>query len=580
MKKQLIHVLLAGVVSALTLSVAVSCESDLNDLENRVTALEGYVHQLQLDLTAAQVTGSTVTSAVQNNGVWTLTLSDGKVIEIKPSAGGAGSSVTVEETADAFVITVNGTAYAIPKLSSAAVNSLVFVDEFGDGKVILGNDGASVKFLATPAISSLDGVTLGIADAREVQTRAGADLFGVNSPALDGDLLSVNIKGLGAEAGKTYIVALKLDIKGTGISSNYFRVQMGDDFSFEREALETPVFADGIAAEADGDSYRAELPASADFLGTFNFKDLYKELPAGTVTFELAPASEQNGQVASRFDLFSSCLASDGTWTMNTRPGTSCYDATNNGIFIYCVVNDQIKNKVHWTVNDPIRTALASFGRDDDATYGDIHYAPDFPESQHMEYWQMVPAGENHIGLSELFMKATPGEENDYIWYQHGDANKAIDKIQNLSIDVNEPGDILYADGTTLVLGELGQKLARHSKGIWWQSTQPSILSSQRNNLTEEQKQAVKDEFGTECNGEIINGWDGNAWDIHEELGFEWNEKEFVTNANYTGTGFRFGLGLRYEYDYGQIRIGGWHTCYMFFNRRLAPEGAKDVQPK
>ena len=82
----------------------------------------------------------------------------------------------------------------------------------------------------------------------------------------------------------------------------------------------------------------------ADFLGTFNFKSLYKELPAGNVTFELAPAELQNGQVSSRYDLFRNCLAADGTWTMNTRPGTSCYDPEKDGIYIYCKVNDQIKD--------------------------------------------------------------------------------------------------------------------------------------------------------------------------------------------------------------------------------------------
>jgi len=575
MKKQLIFALLA---SALVAPVFISCESnEIDDLDKRVTALEGAWHKTETDVQQAVSTGSTIVSAVEKDGVWTLTLSNGSVITVTPGTGG-GATVTIEETADSFVITVNGVAYAIPKASP--IGSLVFVPEYGTDLVTVGNDGAVVKFLATPAFTSLDGITFGIADAREVKTKAGEGLFGVNSPALEDGLLSLNIKGLSAEAGKTYIVALKVTVQGASISSNYFRVQVGDDFSFDPEALETPHFATGISAEEVGDSYRAALPATADFLGTFSFRDLYSELPAGTVTFELAPADQQNGQVASRYDLFRGCLASDGTWTMNTRPGTSCYDATNPGIYVYCKANDQIKNKVHWTIEDPIRTGLAAFGRDDDATYGDIHYSPEFPESQHMEYRPMVPAGENHINLIELFMKAKPGEENDFIWFQHGDAPKAIEWIQNLSIDVNEPGDILYSDGTTLALGDLGASLARHSKGIWWQSTQPSILSSQRDNLTEDQKQAVKDEFGTECNGEIISGWDGNAWDIHEELGYDWNEREFVTNANYTGTGFRFGLGLRFEYDYGQIRIGGWHTCYMFFNRRLAPEGAKDVNPK
>ena len=575
MKKQLVSVLLAG---AMVAPVFFSCESSkLTELDKRVTALEGAWHETEVIVKEAVVAGSTILSATQDNGVWTLKLSDGKEIVIAPATGG-GADVTVEEKADCFVITINGTAYAIPKASP--IGSLVFVPEYGTDLVTVGNDGETVKFLATPAFTSLDGITFGIADAREVVTKAGENLFSVNSPALVDGLLAVNLRGTGAEAGKVYIVALKATVQGASISSNYFRVQVGDDFSFDPEALEDPVFADGISAEKVGDSYRAALPATADFLGEFDLKSLFKELPAGDVTFELAPAEDQNGQVASRYDFFKSCIVDGHNWKMQGRPGTSCYDPEKDGIYIYAKVNDQIKSKIFWTVNDPVRTGLASFGRDDDPTYGDIHYSPDFPEAQHMEYRTMVPAGENHINLVELFMKSKVGEENDYLWFQHGDAPKAIEWIQKLSISIAEPGDLVYSDGTTLALGDLGASLARHSRGLWWQSTQPSIVSSQRDNLTEEQKQAVKDEFGTECNGEIIGGWDGNAWDVHEQLGFDLTNTEFVTTSVYTGTAFRFGLGLRFEYDYGQIRIGGWHTCYMFFNRRLAPEGAKDIQPK
>ena len=575
MKKQLVSVLLAG---AMVAPVFFSCESSkLTELDKRVTALEGAWHETEVIVKEAVVAGSTILSATQENGVWTLKLSDGKEIVIAPATGG-GADVTVEEKADCFVITINGTAYAIPKASP--IGSLVFVPEYGTDLVTVGNDGETVKFLATPAFTSLDGITFGIADAREVATKAGENLFSVNSPALVDGLLAVNLRGTGAEAGKVYIVALKATVQGASISSNYFRVQVGDDFSFDPEALEDPVFADGISAEKVGDSYRAALPATADFLGEFDLKSLFKELPAGDVTFELAPAEDQNGQVASRYDFFKSCIVDGHNWKMQGRPGTSCYDPEKDGIYIYAKVNDQIKSKIFWTVTDPVRTGLASFSRDDDPTYGDIHYSPDFPEAQHMEYRTMVPAGENHINLVELFMKSKVGEENDYLWFQHGDAPKAIEWIQKLSISIAEPGDLVYSDGTTLALGDLGASLARHSRGLWWQSTQPSIVSSQRDNLTEEQKQAVKDEFGTECNGEIIGGWDGNAWDVHEQLGFDLTNTEFVTTSVYTGTAFRFGLGLRFEYDYGQIRIGGWHTCYMFFNRRLAPEGAKDIQPK
>ena len=575
MKKQLVSVLLAG---AMVAPVFFSCESSkLTELDKRVTALEGAWHETEVIVKEAVVAGSTILSATQENGVWTLKLSDGKEIVIAPATGG-GADVTVEEKADCFVITINGTAYAIPKASP--IGSLVFVPEYGTDLVTVGNDGETVKFLATPAFTSLDGITFGIADAREVATKAGENLFSVNSPALVDGLLAVNLRGTGAEAGKVYIVALKATVQGASISSNYFRVQVGDDFSFDPEALEDPVFADGISAEKVGDSYRAALPATADFLGEFDLKSLFKELPAGDVSFELAPAEDQNGQVASRYDFFKSCIVDGHNWKMQGRPGTSCYDPEKDGIYIYAKVNDQIKSKIFWTVTDPVRTGLSSFSRDDDPTYGDIHYSPDFPEAQHMEYRTMVPAGENHINLVELFMKSKVGEENDYLWFQHGDAPKAIEWIQNLSISIAEPGDLVYSDGTTLALGDLGTSLARHSRGLWWQSTQPSIVSSQRDNLTEEQKQAVKDEFGTECNGEIIGGWDGNAWDVHEQLGFDLTNTEFVTTSVYTGTAFRFGLGLRFEYDYGQIRIGGWHTCYMFFNRRLAPEGAKDIQPK
>ena len=198
-----------------------------------------------------------------------------------------------------------------------------------------------VNFLATPSFNASD-ATFEIADAREVKTRADGGLFKVESAENDGDLIKVHMKALAAESDKDYTVALKVVLKGTAISSNYFIVHVGQN-SFEPEALEDPDFIDAVCATAVDDSWRAQLPDEvADFLGTFNFKDLYKELPAGNVTFELAPAELQNSQVASRYDLFRGCLAADGTWKMNTRPGTSCYDPQKDGIYIYCKVNDQI----------------------------------------------------------------------------------------------------------------------------------------------------------------------------------------------------------------------------------------------
>ena len=167
MKHRLTHLLLLGAVSMMTLAVVPSCDNGkFDDLDKRVTALEGAWHQTQQDIQNAMVTGATILNSNEKDGVWTLVLSDGKTITIAPAAAG-GASVTVEETADAFVITVDGKVYAIPKASSAPVNSLVFVPEYGDDLVVVGNDGASIAFLATPKLESLDGVEFSVADARE-----------------------------------------------------------------------------------------------------------------------------------------------------------------------------------------------------------------------------------------------------------------------------------------------------------------------------------------------------------------------------------------------------------------------------
>lgn len=53
---------------------------------------------------------------------------------------------------------------------------------------------------------------------------------------------------------------------------------------------------------------------------------------------------------------------------------------------------------------------------------------------------------------------------------------------------------------------------------------------------------------------------------------------ELITPAEYTGYGFRFAIGAGYEYLYGVKNItanGNDKIGMLFFNRRLAPEGAK-----
>ena len=186
MKKQFISLLLIG---ALAVPSFVACNKDISDLNTRVAALEGAYYELQQDLKNAVVTGSTITSATENGGVWTLVLSDGKTITINTNGGGgAGAAVSVEETDAAFIITVNSQSYTIPKVSSAAINSIVYVPDYEDQIVLLGSEGAEVRFLATPSFNAAD-ASFEIADAREVQTRAGANLFKVENAENDGDLI-------------------------------------------------------------------------------------------------------------------------------------------------------------------------------------------------------------------------------------------------------------------------------------------------------------------------------------------------------------------------------------------------------
>ena len=93
MKKHLISALLIG---AMVVPAFVACDNKgLDDLTRRVEVLEGAWHQTQKDLQNAVVTGLTVTSANQADGVWTIVLSDGKNIVID-TKGGGGAAVSVE----------------------------------------------------------------------------------------------------------------------------------------------------------------------------------------------------------------------------------------------------------------------------------------------------------------------------------------------------------------------------------------------------------------------------------------------------------------------------------------------------
>lgn len=585
MKKHFLNVLLLGALATLSVPFVQSCDNGVENLKTRVTVLEGMVRALEADIQAAMVTGSTIVSSTQSgDGTWTLVLSDGKTIEIKPSAGGAGgAAISVDETDDAIVITIDGKTYALPKKSSGIINSVVFVPEYTDGCVVVGNDGATAKFLCTPALTSeqVANAVVEIADAREFLTRAGAGLFKIESVAADGELLCVGIKGLAAESGKTYTVAIKVTVDGAAISSNYFTVKVGDDFNFDSEVLEEPVFKDEcqvtkLDGELDG-YHRVLIPESAfKFAAGFNLKDYYKELPAGNIAFQLAPAEDQNENVRNHYQAISAALSADGTWAPKQRLGTDAYNSDGkNGIIIYLLANDVIKNKIFWQIDNPIP------GMGLDKFLGD-----DFPAAQHMEIgteqsvnlkW-ILPAGAQVVDLTKLFLTAQFPEGSllpDPIYLRHGNANKALEMIQNVSFQDAAGEDFAYADGDHFTIGEKYLPLVARSRGFVWRTTQPSWVSSIRENWPDDAKGACNGP----ANGEILGGWDGGG-DIPGLMGWDINERGLVTTDAYEGWGFRSGLGMFFEYEFGEQTLGPWHWAYIFFNRRVAPyEEGKGIDP-
>ena len=200
MNKQFIKVLLCGAM-VLSTGTFISCnnDDDIDDLKSRVSVVETAIGDLKADLDKALKTGASIVEVKldEKTGIYTLSLSDGQKIVIKP--GGGNISVTMTDTE--AIINVNGTEYKLPL--GSAVNSLIYSPETIDGIVEIGNTGAIVKFLPRPALTSIEGAEFTIAESHVLTRAADGEQFKVNGVAsLDGGFIVVPIKALGeAEAG-------------------------------------------------------------------------------------------------------------------------------------------------------------------------------------------------------------------------------------------------------------------------------------------------------------------------------------------------------------------------------------------
>lgn len=585
MKRNTIKSLLYGAATLLAVASFTGCKNTvLEKLETRVSVLEGMVEELKEDLQKAVVTGSTVTSAVEKDGVWTLTLSSGQVITIKPSSG----SISIKENADNIIITVDGKDYVLPKGSAGApVNSLVFVPMNGELSMTVTTEGGVAYFLATPALTAeqLAEAEFAFADARELAVKAGDNLFKVEAAELDGDLLKVTIAARSAKENTDYIAALKLTIKGVAVSSNYFVVHVKDN-EFDPEQLVDPSFVEGVEVTKlegalDG-FWKAHVPNSAvTFAGTTDLKEYFSALPNGKLAFVLAPAEQQNGNVQGRYQAFKDFLHEDGIWEPTYRLASDAWGNGDgpedpNGFLVYVTADDVIKHKIYFKIDNFVH------GMGLNGVFGE-----GFPEAQHIECgveesvnmkW-ICPPGAYTIDLAEYLLKAEFPEGEllpDHIYLRHGNANKAIQMVQDVNFEWG--GDTVFGNdgaGHFYLDGAL-KAVCSFSRGLCFRTTQPSWVSSIRENWPDDAKAACNGP----ANGEILGGWDGGG-DIPGLMGWDINEKGLVFSDSYEGWGFRSGVGAYIETFYtNDHQIGPWHWFYMFFNRRVAPyEEGKGLDP-
>lgn len=429
------------------------------------------------------------------------------------------------------------------------------------------NGRATVQFLVKPALTaaSLENASFTIGAAHELQTRSARDLFNVDGDVtLDGDYINVPVRVLDAEAsGKTYAVALQMNLSGAVYMSNYFNLAVSGDFTGTPEEI---VEAKLIAAvtdytELENGFSTATLPEpTVDVLGTFNFKDLFAELPEGTVRFELGARALQNDNVTrdDRYEVFRNALSADGTWELKARPGTNG-DAPNgeqnSGILINVIVDDVIKHKIYWKIADPI------------AALPDAAFAGTFNGSPHIEYPEDV-VWEKGARIYNFNKEFTKGD-----FKPMHDGGNFVQAFGNYEVSVGT-SYLIYNDGEELQLGELGEKLAKHSRGLYWRNRQSSIAASQRRNLDIPAEQ--------KGNGEIIGGYDGISTDeMWNTFGFRIINTGIEMSDSYGGNALRIGVDLRYEYAYGERFIGGNRALvFLWINRRVSPADVTDPTPR
>ena len=458
MNKRFFNALLLGAV-VLSTGTFVSCDNDdVDDLKSRVSVIEVAIDDIKTQLSKALMTGASITKVDESNGTYTLTLSDGQKIVIKP--GGGNISIVVTDTE--AIITIEGEEYILPL--GSLVNSLIYSPETIDGIVEIGNTATIVNFLARPALKSLDGAEFTIAESHVLTRAADGEQFKVSGDVtLEGDFIKVPIKALGeAEAGKTYAVSLQLNLKGTIIGSNYFTVKVSDDFSSIAEDL------GGVTIKADynpqdlADGFKEMTIKGSDLLVALNFKDLFSELPANAEFVVASSGKQPGGQAQEKQELLSKSLKKDGTWAFSERPGTSFNEnADRKGFLINVLADDVVKAKIYVCINDEL---------------ADVDFASTFNEEYEGEWGgrtKSLALGAQVIDIQNTFTNW----EEDYAEITHrGKSFLENWANANYQVQTADGETVLFCDGNTLVMDDIAKKYAQFSRGIYWYFRGISIL--------------------------------------------------------------------------------------------------------
>lgn len=566
MNKQFLKALLFGAV-VLSTGTFTSCnDDDVDDLKSRVSVIEVAIDDIKNQLGKALMTGQSITNVKQaEDGTWTITLSGGDSVVIKPgSTGGSNISVTVTDTE--AIIVIDNVEYKLPLGSK--VNSLVYVPEYEDGKVLIGNTPVEVKFLVRPALTSLEGIQFYIAESHQLKTRAAdGDDFGVRGDArIEGDYVIVPIRALGAEAGKTYAVSMQMNVGGTVIGSNYFTVEVSEDFSFDAEQIGGFKIKDAYAPTAvDANGFCQMTINGADLLSTVtDFKTLFDQLPEGAV-FKVASASKQpEGAAQEKRDLLSRSLKADGSWAFAERPGTNFNKAEGqSGFLINVVADDVIKAKIYVCINDEL---------------DGLDFVGGFKEEYEGEWGgrqKFLEKGAQEIDIQKTFTNW----EEDYAEITHrGKSFLENWAGANYQVQTADGDNVIYCDGTTLVVTETGKKYAALSRGIHWWFRGISILVPEAYGPWMNPATGKEVNGGDEIVGSFNDSGDGKAYEAnfakYAGVSMDPATGKIKLNDTYSGYGFRFAIAATYEYAYGAKKLHGADQFgFFFFNRRVMPEG-------